>query len=129
MWSLGKGGKVTRAAVGASPLESVPHSVSAYAQKNPLAAEFLWSNSDTSWVNFNRVPRGNVCATSSTSACVETSSWNSGSILGHLLSTSLDLAAQELMDGRAAHEPGCQGLHGNSVSRIILLGNRVLIGN
>lgn len=65
--------------------------------------------------------------TPSTSACVETSSRNSGGIVGHLLGTALDLTAQELMDGRTAHKARCQGLHGNSVSRIVLLGNSVLI--
>lgn len=67
--------------------------------------------------------------TPSTSVRVESSSWNSGSILGHLLGTSLALTAPELMDGRAAHKAGCQGLRGNSVSRVGLLGNSALIGN
>lgn len=47
---------------------------------------------------------------SSASACVETSSLNPSGIHGHLLSTSLDLTAKELMDGRPAHKVLCQGL-------------------
>lgn len=45
--------------------------VSVCAQKNPLAAKFLWSNSDILWVNFNCALNGNgfhrLCLSSNSS--------------------------------------------------------------
>lgn len=66
---------------------SLPGSI--YAQKkNPLTAKFPWSNSDILWVNFNVLYMEIFVPVSSASACLETSSLNSSSIHGHLLSTS-----------------------------------------